>query len=175
MPIPEAASKELLSKGFLRVVANRAGFITGGDELDFGVDMQLRHVEFIETGDRIEYRASGFAVDLQVKATCAHNVTITEQEVLYDLSVTAYNDLVRRVSGSHTIPLVLALFVLPDETTDWLSIADAELVIRRCAFLWRPEQGTAQSTNQHTHRVRIPIANRVGPETFSALFQEYVS
>src|SRR5262245_4861506 len=113
MALPENALKELLSRGFLRLVASHSGFIVGSDELDFGTDLCLSHVHIYDSpDDRVRYAKSGFNIEVQLKATCERNVDISEGSLKYDLTAKNYNDLVRRRGGY--IPLVLVLFVLPD-------------------------------------------------------------
>jgi len=175
MPIPENAVKELLSRGFLRLVAGQAGFVTSTDELDFGVDLSLRHVDYVEENGRIRFRASGFIIDVQLKATCERQIVVDDENLRYDLSATAFNDLVRRATSVHTIPLVLALFVLPDDPTTWLSLADSELTLRRCGYVWRPGASEVPTDNPSTKRISIPLINRVEVATFERIRQEYVS
>ena len=175
MPIPENAIKELLSRGFLRLVAGQAGFVTCTDELDFGVDLSLRHVDCVEENGRLGFRASGFMIDVQLKATCERQIVVGDGDLKYDLSATAFNDLVRRARSVHNIPLVLALFVLPDDPADWLSLADSELTLRRCGYLWRPGTSDVPSDNASTQRISIPPSNRVEVASFERIRQEYLS
>src|SRR5213083_2736362 len=135
MPIPDTAVKELLSRGFLRLVAVRTGFIPSADELDFGVDFSLRHVDCIEENGRVRFRASGFTIDVQLKSTCEREVHVSDGHLVYDLDVTAFNDLVRRAASPHTIPMILGLLVLPDNPNEWLSLEDSSLTVRRCTYV----------------------------------------
>jgi hypothetical protein len=175
MPIPENAVKELLSRGFLRLVAGQAGFVPCTDELDFGVDVSLRHVDYIQEPGRIRHRASGFMIDVQLKATCEREVILAEGHLKYDLSATTFNDLVRRASVQHTIPLILGLFVLPDDPSQWLSLAESELTLRRCVFIWRPAPSEEATASTSTHRISIPLGNRLEVATFERIRQEYLS
>jgi hypothetical protein len=175
MPIPENAIKEVLSKGFLRLVAGRAGFVPSVDELDFGVDMSLRHVEYFEEGGRIAYRASAFKIDAQLKATCEREITIEDGHLKYDLNAQSFNDLVRHSRSNHTIPFVLGLFVLPDDPTQWLSVAESELTLRRCAYLWRPDPSDEPTDNAYTQRISISLSNRLEVTSFERIRQEYIT
>jgi hypothetical protein len=83
-----------------------------------------------------------------------------------------YNDLIRRRDGY--IPLVLVLFVLPDDQSTWLGIADSELTLRRCGYIWRPSATDVEVSNTSTKRISIPINGRLASETFEALRLEYV-
>jgi hypothetical protein len=173
MPLPEPAVKELLSRGFLRLIASRTGFVAGSDELDFGTDLSLAHVEaYVDDDERVRYTKSGFAIDVQLKATCEENVEIVDGSIRYDLKITNYNDLVRRRDG--LIPLVLVLFVLPDDRESWLAIADTELTLRRCGYVWRPEVGDQLSDNAASKRISIPVGNRLSVDTFEQLRMEYL-
>lgn len=173
MPIPETAVKDLLSRGFLRLVAGQDGFVPSSDELDFGIDFSLRHVECLEERDRVRYRASGFKIDVQLKATCEREVVIEAGHLVYDLDVTTFNDLVRR-AGSEYIPMVLALFVLPDDPLMWLTIEDSALTLRRCTYIWRPATTDVPSPNTATRRIRIPLTNRLELGTLESIRQEFL-
>jgi hypothetical protein len=175
MPIPENAVKELLSKNFLRIVASHSSYVLMEDELDFGVDLSLRQVSFFEENGRVRYVSSGFAIDVQLKATCERHTELSDDLISYDLSVATYNNLVRRIQANHTIPLVLALFVLPDDEQEWLSLGPTELTLRRCAYVWRPAAGAPLSANEHTQRIHIPLGNRVDSGTLDRLFAESMS
>jgi hypothetical protein len=171
MPLPENALKELLSRGFVRLIASNSGFIVGSDELDFGTDLCLSHVQaFEEPDDHVRYAKSGFTIEVQLKATCERHVEFSDQTIKYDLKATNYNDLVRRVDGY--IPLVLVLFVLPDDPASWLGVADSELTLRRCGYVWRPESGSGPVDNVATKRIAIPLANRLAPSSFEELMAE---
>ena len=174
MALPETAVKELLSRGFLRLIASRAGFIAGSDELDFGGDLALSHVEaFVEPDDRVRYTKSGFAIEVQLKATCEDQVELDGDVLKYDLKVRNYNDLVRRRDG--LVPLVLVLFVLPIDRESWLAIADSELTLRRCGYIWRPDELDELSPNAATERITIPLGNRLSVDSFEQLRMEYLA
>ena len=173
MPLPENAVKELLSRGFLRIVASRSGFIVSSDELDFGTDLSLSHVHAYDMdNDRVRYAKSGFTVEVQLKATCDRQLEVDNGFLKYDLKVDNYNDLVRRRDGY--IPLILVLFVLPDDQSTWLGIEDSELTLRRCGYIWRPSPTDVEVSNTSTKRISIPISGRLASETFEALRLEYV-
>jgi hypothetical protein len=172
MALPENALKELLSRGFVRLVASHSGFIVATDELDFGSDLSLSHVDAVDDADRVRYTKSGFVIDVQLKATCERNVEVAQDILKYDLRVANYNDLVRRRSG--LVPLVLVLFVLPDDPATWLAIAESELTIRRCGYFWRPDDTDAEIDNVATKRISIPLANRLSSATFEDIRTEYL-
>jgi hypothetical protein len=173
MPLPENALKELLSRGFLRLVASHSGFIVGADELDFGTDLSLSHVHAYEIDDdRTRYAKSGFTIEVQLKATCERQVEVTDGTLKYDLKASNYNDLVRRQRGN--IPLVFVLFVLPDDPATWLGVAESELTLRRCGYVWRPSPEDTEVDNVTTKRIVIPLSNRLEASTFEALRAEYL-
>lgn len=143
------------------------------DELDFGTDLSLSHVHAYDVpDDRVRYAKSGFTVEVQLKATCERNVVFENGVLKYDLKAGNYNDLVRRRSGY--IPLVLVLFVLPDDQQTWLGVADSELTLRRCGYIWRPSATDVEVSNTSSKRIAIPIDGRLVPETFESLRLEYV-
>lgn len=173
MPLPENSLKELLSRGFLRLVASHSGFVVCSDELDYGSDLNLSHVQGVALGEeRVRYAKSGFTIEVQLKATCERFVEADADCLKYDLKAANYNDLVRR-RGGH-IPLVLVLFVLPDDPDRWLGVADSELTLRRCGYLWRPSASEAEVKNTRTKRIAIPLGNRLHRGSFAELREEYL-
>jgi hypothetical protein len=171
VPIPDNAVKELLSRGFLRLVAARAGFVAYVSEIDLGIDLNLRQVQVDRSNGR-RFRETGLAIDVQLKATTESQVEFGQHALRYDLAVRNYNDMVQRANDGHVIPLFLGLVILPNDATTWLSVAESELTFRRCAYMWRPRLGERKSRNRRTQRISIPLSNRMGLTTFDGLIEE---
>jgi hypothetical protein len=173
MPIPDNTVKELLSRSFLGLAVNRAGFIVSRDEVDFGTDVTLKAVDWIHENGRSRYRGRGVSIEVQLKATSERHIEIADGTLKYDLEVKNYNDLVAR-RGS-VVPLVLALYILPDDPTLWLSLAETELTLRKCGYIWRPGPEDAPSRNEYSKTIAIPLSSRIDDGTFHELFEELTS
>ena len=175
MPLPENAVKEHLSRSFLRLAATHSGFIVWGSDADFGVDLTVKKVDTVEENGRILVRETGFGVDVQIKATCERNIRLVRGELTYDLDARTYNNLVARSHTLHTIPFVLAVFVLPDEPTDWLTFVPSEVTLRRCGYLWRPSAMDVTVPNTGSKAIRLANADRIDGMTLERLFREYTA
>ena len=159
----EEQIKEQLSRGFIRLVANRAGYKCKIDETDHGVDITLAEViaRLRPTGS---YRLTetGRYVDLQLKCTTEASVTRGATTFKFDLESKTYNDLVSRLDDPNAAPLFLVVFILPEAKTEWLEVSPDELTLRRGAFWWRPAPGTPMTHNIHQIRIEVPYTNHVG-------------
>lgn len=175
MPIPPNARKELISRVFVRIAANAAGCTVVHDELDFGTDLTLRPIEALPapTGGRL-FRPRGIALDVQIKSTTSSGVTVVDGNVKFPLEATAYNNLVRRRRSADPIPLVLVLFVLPDDENKWIVLDDEATVLRQSGFYWFPDATSKETSNTATKTIEVPLSNRVTADSFSALFEELV-
>lgn len=169
----EEQIKEALSRGFVRLVANRSGFKCKFDEVDHGTDITLSEVVArVRPDGRRRLTETGRYVDLQIKCTCEASVIRGPESLKFDLEAKTYNDLVERLADQGASPMALVLFVLPDDGVDWLSVGDDELILRRGAFWWRPAPGTAATPNNSSKRIEVPYTNRAGLELASALYAE---
>ena len=152
--------KEQMSRGFVRLVANRAGYKCTTPETDHGVDLIMAEVRIqtSSTGTN-RYRETGRYVDLQLKCTCEASITRTATSIKFDLEAKTYDDLVHRLSDPNAVPLVLVLFVMPDDADTWLSVGPVETVLRGIGYFWRPEVAAVPTSNTSTKRIEIPLAN----------------
>lgn len=169
----EEQIKEALSRGFVRLVANRAGYKCKFDETDHGVDLTLAEVASRqEPNGRVRLTETGRYVDLQLKCTCDASVTHGALGFKFDLEAKNYNDLVERLGDPDAAPLVLLVFLLPDDPTTWLSVTATELQLQKAAYWWRPPVGTPPTMNTHTIRIAIPYANHADLSFASSLYSE---
>ncbi len=159
----EEQIKEQLSRSFVRLVANRAGYKCKIDELDHGTDITLAEVRarpLASGGNRLA--ETGRYVDLQLKCTCDASTFPGTDGFKFDLEAKTYNDLVHRLSAPGAAPLILVVFVLPDDGAEWLAVSRNEMVLRRAAFWWRPSASDGPTSNSSKIRIEIPFANNVG-------------
>lgn len=174
LDMTEEDIKEALSRSFVRLVANRAGYSCKVDERDYGIDITVAEVRRIRRPAGNRLLETGRYVNLQLKTTC-HSTVVWEEEALkYDLEVKTYNDLVDTWRDPVT-PLWLVLFVLPDAAEEWLSLNDEDIILRRNAFYWKPEPGTTRTENTSRIRVSIPLASQVTLSFVHDRYEEFYS
>ena len=170
----ENLRKEALSKSFVRVVAAHAGIEVTQPERDLGVDLNLEQLQrYEEPNGATRLTTTGLVVGVQVKATTLSGVRMDDDHLSYDLDVKCFNDIVRREAGPS--PLVLALFVLPDDSNEWLALEESAVTLRRCGYLWRGNGTGALSENAYTQRIRVPLESRITVSTLHELFSDLAS
>lgn len=163
---------EELSKSFLETIANRQGYFNATSR-DYGTDLTIRKANLCPVRKR--YLTSGKAVDIQIKAVSQKYVRNYEDAqkltIKYDLEVKNYNDLIVRANENGIIiPLILAIFIIPDDMDEWITLHDEELIIRKCAFFYEIDPAAAQSTNANTIAIEIPKSNRIGLDFYTNIF-----
>ena len=88
-------------------------------------------------------------LNFQAKATSQD--VLGDQHVAFRLNKKNYNDL---CDPSVTVPIILVVFLMPEDINDWLTHSSDELVLRRCAY-WTSLRGKPE-TDQQTKTVHIP-------------------
>ena len=169
----EEQIKEALSRGFVRLVANRSGFKCKFDEVDHGTDITLSEVTTrVRPDGSRRLTETGRYVDLQIKCTCEASIVHGATSFKFDLEAKTYNDLVERLVDEGASPMALVLFVLPDEVASWLTVGEDQLILRRGAFWWRPTPGASRTNNTSSIRIEVPYSNRASIEFASTLYAE---
>lgn len=169
----EEQIKEALSKGFVRLVANRSGFKCKFDEVDHGTDVTLSEVVArVKPDGSRRITETGRYVDLQIKCTTEASIISTENGFKFDLEAKTYNDLVERLSDPGASPLALIVFVLPEDGAHWLTVNADEMILRRAAYWWRPSPGASATNNTSSIRIEVPYVNRAGLGFASTLYAE---
>jgi Domain of unknown function (DUF4365) len=160
-------TQEALSIAYVGALAGKAGLnLWLGSAQDYGVDGTFKHVE--KNGHRIA--ETGWALDFQLKASKSWQ--IVEDEVVYDLEVKAYNDLVRRANKPRSQPFILVLLCLAANEADWAEFTHENLILRRCAY-WMKLSGDAEETdNDETKRIKIPLTNHFSPDCLNELIRK---
>ena len=153
--------KEHLSNGFLGILAARRSFTLDKPALDLGVDYQLKKTySYVKPDGKLRYTYDSRYIDLQLKATTENEVLYDINGIKYDLEVKNYNDLIERQTNGQA-PLVLILFILPDDQNEWVLINPGEIKLRRNAFWYQPPAGSVPSANSATVRITIPKGNLI--------------
>jgi Domain of unknown function (DUF4365) len=145
---------EQLSRAYVQAVAAVAGCSCARPEPDYGCDLTIRQVVRLGTS----FRPIGRNLDLQLRSTTT--ATRTDTEVVYDLDVRTY-DLLR--TATHAAPLLLVLYVLPPDPSEWLAQTDDQLALKHCAY-WLSLRREPAVSNRSSVRVRVPRENRFTPE-----------
>jgi len=130
--------------------------------LKFGIRNENNKSRYSETGRELKF---------QLKATTENSVIVSDDNLKYDLEAKNYNDLIMRRNTKS--PLILVLFILPTNQTEWLIVSENELISKKCAYWYIPQQNEATTENTDTKRIVINKNNLVNPESLNQLFEEY--
>jgi len=75
----------------------------------------------------------------------------------------------RKTSNS---PLILILFVLPNNSQAWVRGSDTELIAQKCAYWYYPDSNF-ETPNAVTQRIEISKDQRLSGEVLDELFDNY--
>jgi len=143
--MPYNDKSEALSIAYIRAIAAKAGVNILKSESDKGVDLRFSKV----TERNGHYRdISHICLPCQIKST--KNWIEKGDNILYDLEVINYNDL---INSSY---LLLVLMCLPQTIDQWLLQDEDCLRIHKCCYYWRPLRGQVETLNENTKRIIIP-------------------
>ncbi|MEM9886888.1 MAG: DUF4365 domain-containing protein [Bacteroidota bacterium] len=159
--------KQSLSFHYIGLIATYSGYRFDKPFTDYGVDAVLEKVEKVSINGKSRFIASGKSIDVQLKSTSSAKIIRTEKGIKFDLEAKNYNDLVRRFQQrnkeyGYLIPLVLIVFILPENKENWLNILeDSSTKIEGYAYWIYPNDTWNFSTNSSTVRIEIPFQNKV--------------
>lgn len=169
----EQQIKEQLSNRFISILASNKGFAIDKPESDFGVDYQLKKItSYVMPNGKTRYTYDSRYIDLQLKATTTNSITDDTNSIKYDLEAKSFNDLVERQTNG-LAPLVLILFVLPNDRAVWVDIDHTEIRLRKHAYWFVPPNGSLQTNNDHRIRIEIPKTNMLGINCCDNLHQQF--
>ena len=138
-PMPSSRRKERFSLAYINAVAARAGFDLFETRVDIdGVDGGLRSA--MGRRPQIDFQAKASSQDL-----------LRDEAVVFPLQVSAYNQL----RAETLIPRILIVVLMPHEETDWMSLSETELVMRRCGY-WATLRGAPATENTTSINVPLP-------------------
>ena len=152
--------KEQLSYAYLHAIASRARF---------GCDRPSADRDSVDAS--ISARGSLAAdsllrspkLDFQLKATAMP--VLVNDRFAFELKLKNYDDL--RDDSRH-VPLLLAVFVMPEEEAQWLTHTEEALMTRRCMY-WCNLKGFAASANTATQTVSVSRHNMLTPGSLRQL------
>lgn len=162
--LTDAHIMESLSRAYIQAVAGKAGLnvrIEQRLEFDYGIDGTFRPIKRIGT----QLVESGFPLDFQVKASTIWQSDATH--IIYDLEAKAYNKMVDRNSEIGTLPIILILFCLPQNSAEWLEHTEDFILLRKCCY-WERLIGN-QTENTRAIRVRISRSQQLNSESLITL------
>jgi hypothetical protein len=154
---------ESLSRAYVRAIAGRAGLNLAIREYDYGVDGSFDEVA-VRQNRRVE---SGFSLSFQLKASTQWQ--LNDIQVVYDLEVKTYNDLILRRSMRAATPCILILLALPSDSMQWLICEETQLRLQGTCY-WEYLSGSP-SENRQSVRIRIPRSQRLNPESLLTLIE----
>jgi len=158
--------KEQLSNRFVGILASNRGFSIEKPELDIGVDFQLKkYYAYKHPNGKTRYTPDSRYIDIQLKSTTVSSIIDEPTLIKYDLEVKSYNDLVERKNNG-IAPLILILFILPDDQIHWVNIDELEIKLRKHAYWYQPPAASAFTENVSTIRIEIPKTNLLGLNCF---------
>jgi hypothetical protein len=143
--LTKAHRQEALSRAYIHAIAARCGVACSLREFDYGIDLTLHDIEQRE--DR--YAESGYKLDVQAKSTTSD---LARADVVYDIDVTAYEDLRSPLVGC---PRILVVLILPADEDLWTTQTSDELVLRHSAY-WLSLYDRPATSNRRTVRLKIP-------------------
>ncbi|MGB0931429.1 MAG: DUF4365 domain-containing protein [Chitinophagales bacterium] len=169
--------KEQLSKAFLFAIASRLGCLVRDENLDLGVDVTIQFPFILHRNQRKRFLGAGKSIHVQLKTTTMSQVVVDKDTIRYDLEVKNFNDLIdcrdfRQNDRSET-PLIVILFILPNEPDDWIIVKEEELIIKKFAFWYYPKEDAKKSPNKYKTRIHIPKSNRITLSSFPEIFDYF--
>ena len=144
--------KEAISLRYLELLAAYSGYKTSTSYPDYGTDLEVKEISFREENNKKRFLETGRELKFQLKATTERNIIIEDNSIKYDLNASTYNDLIARKNTK--CPLILVVFVLPENKEEWLSLSDKELIVKKCAYWFIPKE---DSSTENTSSIRINI------------------
>lgn len=107
---------------------------------------------------RIFFEDGGFfdsLLRIQLKSTSSKSQYVDHGDYIsYQLKVKNYNDL----CTPSTTPIILGVFILPEEESDWLHWSTEELLIKGCMY-WADFTGQKPSDNKSEITVTLDKSN----------------
>ena len=134
---------EQFSIAYVKAIAAQAGvnpykYDVDDDSIDIGFaikDNKRSHIG-------IQLKCTGKAVDPNKEA------------FPFDLPIKNYNDL----RGETTIPRLLVVVCVPENTDEWTKQTEEELCLRHCGY-WCSLEGMPETENKTSVRIQIPRKN----------------
>jgi hypothetical protein len=171
MNIPDIM--ECLSRNYLETIANRTGYFNLQGK-DFGTDLHICKANVIDRGRYQRLLMTGRQVQIQVKSVQEHLIRPGDQHISYDLETKNYDDLIdRRNELGSLIPLILVVFIFPTNQEQWLTLTAEELIIRKRAYWYMPDESVGYTPNSTSQVIHIPSSNLIDMNFFPMIFNYF--
>ena len=170
MAITEEDIKEGLSECFFSAITTISGYNITIPKRDYSVDMKIHEVASREQNDKNRFYDTGREIDIQLKCTIYKKENVIDGKIKYSLNVNNYNDLILRRKS--IVPLILVLFLLPEEKSEWIDVKDNEIALRKFGFWYVPDSNEL-SDNKSNVTIKIPLTNKIDKNTIAMLFNRY--
>ncbi len=154
--------KEALSDAFISLIAYAGDFGISKHQKDYGVDISLvKYIRYKKpVGDGYSYMPDPKQIEIQLKSTTEKQIIRDPTHLTYQLRAKNYNDLATRSKIEYT-PLVLVLFVLPDDRIEWLEIGGDDIKLRKHAYWYILPPNSPTTDNSSTKTIKIPLSNLI--------------
>lgn len=159
---------EELSTKSIEIIANGKGYYDFSGK-DYGTDLHITYA----VKDNGRFRKSGRMIDIQLKSVLETNIIDTGETIKYKLEVKNYNDLIRRKNEDNYIPLILILFIFPNDPKDWLQVDSEKLTLRKCAYWYYPAINLKLTTNLSKKMIEISKSNLITVDFFPDIFEAF--
>jgi hypothetical protein len=63
--------------------------------------------------------------------------------------------------------------VFPNNANEWVEVSENELILRKCAYWYYPNQDITYTNNTHTQVIYIPKENLVTLDFFDTIFDKF--
>lgn len=175
----EETIKELLSVNFIRVIAEREGFIVTKVEQDYGDDLMVNKVIKLKSKKGFSYLTSGEQIGIQLKCTTEKSVYLKDEQLQFRLKGRNFHHLSDRKNNwikKNYVPLILVLLILPSDESKWLNlnVADGGLTIGGKAYWYMPPENTVPTLDKSYKTISISKENQVILGTINQLFQTFL-
>ncbi len=161
--------KEAISLRYMELIAAYNGYDVSNSKNDYGRDLQIDEVDLFDDG---RFLSTNRSLHFQVKSTTTKSIIEENESIKYDLKAKNYNDLIALKDTAS--PLILLLFVLPENKNNWLELTKEELITRKCAYWFMPSETASKTDNNSTIRIDIDKRHLVDLETIDLLFKKYL-
>lgn len=161
---------EELSRDYILTLAHCKGYYAF-DGRDHGVDLTIRYADRRSENGKGRYMTSGRCVDIQLKAVGERYINYNNSSIGYALEAKNFNDLVERRGDIYT-PLILIVFVVPDDANTWVESVKEGVLSRKEAYWFMPGIGSPKTPNTSKTTISISSDNKLGKNFFPELFKQ---
>jgi hypothetical protein len=167
--------KEALSNNYVSCIANKLGFRLVKWEGESGVDFKIMYnLKRKMPNGKTAYVDSPYTCDIQLKATTTKSIEIKRKKIIYKLRAKNYNDLIYRKQIGYT-PLILILFILPEEEKAWVRVLQDKLILSKNAYWFYPSiTEIKEVTNESSKTITIPLAQKLDFSFFQNQIKNWV-